>query len=112
MVKRVLNVEDISISEALKILEEKIVSKGVTGDIVEKTLDYLRKFSKINAEKARELVGELIKRFGLTRITAIQIVNIMPKSIDELRTLLGVERREFSDKDLEEMLELLKKYMG
>ena len=34
----------------------------------------------------------------------------MPKYVEELKTILGLEKREFSDKELQEMLELIDKY--
>ena len=96
--------------EALRILEEKVISAnpGITDETVNNTLDYLRKFSKIGPDKAKELIAELMKRFGLAKLTAIQIVNLMPQTAEELRVLLGAEKREFSDKDVEEILNLLK----
>ncbi|GAB6948161.1 RNA polymerase Rpb4 family protein [Vulcanisaeta sp. JCM 16161] len=114
MVKRIINSEDISMAEALRILEEKLISvnPGITDEVVNNTLDYLRKFSKVSPDKARELISELMKRFGLARLTAIQIVDLMPQTADELRVLLGTEKREFSDKDVEEILNLLKSARG
>ncbi|MFP3160876.1 MAG: RNA polymerase Rpb4 family protein [Vulcanisaeta sp.] len=108
MVKRIINSEDISMAEALRILEEKVSNSGINEDIVNNTLDYLRKFSKVNPDKARELVSELMKRFGLARLTAIQVVNVLPQTAEELRILLGSEKREFTDKDIEDMLNLLR----
>ncbi len=101
-------------AEALRILEEKLLSAnpGITDEVVNNTLDYLRKFSKVGPDKARELISELMKRFGLARLTAIQIVDLMPQTADELRVLLGTEKREFSDKDVEEILNLLKNARG
>ncbi|PVU73024.1 RNA polymerase Rpb4 [Vulcanisaeta sp. SCGC AB-777_J10] len=108
MVKRIINSEDISMAEALRILEEKVSNSGINEEIVNNTLDYLRKFSKVNPDKARELVSELMKRFGLARLTAIQVVNVLPQTTEELRILLGSEKREFTDKDIEDMLNLLR----
>ncbi len=96
-------------ADALRILEEKVVGKAPSeSEVLSNTLDYLRKFSKVDAERARKLVEELMKRFGLARLTAIQIVDIMPKTADELRVILGMEKREFKDQDVEAMLELLR----
>ncbi|KUO79586.1 MAG: RNA polymerase Rpb4 family protein [Vulcanisaeta sp.] len=108
MVKRIINSEDISMAEALRILEEKVSNSGINEEIVNNTLDYLRKFSKVNPDKAKELVSELMKRFGLARLTAIQVVNVLPQTAEELRILLGSEKREFTDKDIEDMLNLLR----
>ncbi len=103
-------------AEARRILEEKLLSANppsITDEVVNNTLDYLRKFSKVDPDKARELISELMKRFGLARLTAIQIVDLMPQTADELRVLLGgAEKREFSDKDVEEILNLLKNARG
>lgn len=101
-------------AEALRILEEKLLSANpsITDEVVNNTLDYLRKFSKVGPDKARELISELMKRFGLARLTTIQIVDLMPQTADELRVLLGAEKREFSDKDVEEILNLLKNARG
>ncbi|ADN49939.1 RNA polymerase Rpb4 family protein [Vulcanisaeta distributa] len=114
MVKRIINSEDIPMAEALRILEEKLLSANpsITDEVVNNTLDYLRKFSKVGPDKARELISELMKRFGLARLTTIQIVDLMPQTADELRVLLGAEKREFSDKDVEEILNLLKNARG
>lgn len=109
MVKKVLSSEDITIPEALKLLEESISTFG-SDDKVNEVLDYLRRFSKLNPDKAKELVSELVKRFGIARITAIQIVNIMPKYPEELKIILGLEKREFSDREIQEMLDLINSY--
>ncbi len=110
MSKRVISSEDITNAEALKFLEEALQRFESTSAEVDEALAYLRKFSKIDPERAKSLVSELVSRFGIARITAIQIVNIMPKYVEELKTILGLEKREFSDKELQEMLELIDKY--
>ena len=109
MVKKIINVEDITIAEALKLLEEKLQDIE-TSDFLNQVLDYLRRFTKVKPEEAKKLVDELVKTYGIARITAIQIVNIMPKSIEELKTILGIERKEFKENELQEMIELINKY--
>ncbi|BDR91445.1 RNA polymerase Rpb4 family protein [Vulcanisaeta souniana] len=110
MVKRIINAEDISTAEALRIIEDKVVNSGIgaNDEVVNNTLDYLRRFLKVDLEKAKDLISELMKRFGLAKLTAIQIINIMPQTADELRILLGSEKREFSDQDIESILDLLR----
>jgi len=110
MSKRVISIEDITIPEALRLLEEALQKFESTSPEVEEALAYLRRFAKLDADKAKELVNELVAKFGIARITAIQIVNIMPKHVEELKTILGLEKREFSEKELQEMLELINKY--
>src|SRR5438552_629404 len=82
---------------ARKILQEKIVTNAEAQEILGKvkeeelgefqrrTLDYARKFSKITPDKADKLVEELSSKLQLDRNDAIQIVNSLPKTIEELR---------------------------
>ncbi len=109
MVKKIINIEDITIAEALELLEEKVQSVE-HDEFLNQVLDYLRRFCKVKPEEAKRLVDELVKTYGIARITAIQIVNIMPKSVEELKTILGIERREFKDAELQEMIELINKF--
>jgi DNA-directed RNA polymerase subunit F len=75
-----------------------------------RTLDYLSKFSKVNAEAAEELLGKLVMEFGLDEIEAVQIVNCMPKSIEELRVFLAGGRKIIEASKLETILALLDDY--
>ncbi len=108
MVKRIISAEDVTLPEALKLLEEAI-SKYGPDERSSNVLDYLRKYSKVDPSTARELVDELVKRFGLARITAIQIVNIMPKHVEELKSIIGLEKRELTSEELQEIINLLGK---
>jgi len=112
VVKRIISTEDISIPEALKLLEERVLSSGqsLDSEVLRNTLDYLRRFSKADPSRVRELIEELVRKFGLARITAIQLVNVMPSSVEEIRSVLGTEKREFTDQELQEILETLSKY--
>ena len=110
MVKKIITYEDISIPEALKILEELLKDEFYTSSFIYSVLDYLRKFSKIDYENAKNLMKQLVEKFGISRITAIQIINIMPQSIEELKTILGSEKREFKDEELNEILQLIQEY--
>ncbi len=110
MSKRILSSEDVTNAEALRLLEEALQKFESSSPEVDEALAYLRKFVKLDADKARELVNELVSRFGIARMTAIQIVNIMPRHVEELKVILGLEKREFSEKELQEMLELINKY--
>jgi len=75
-----------------------------------RTLDYASKFSKIDAENAEKLVEKLTKDFELEEAEAVQIVNCMPSSVDELRVFLGGGRRIIDPAKLEAMVKLLSEY--
>ena len=75
-----------------------------------RTLDYLSKFSKVDADAAEELVGKLVAEFGLEENEAVQIVNCMPKSVDELRVFLAGGRKIIEASKLEAIVALLDDY--
>jgi DNA-directed RNA polymerase subunit F len=75
-----------------------------------RTLDYLSKFSKVDADAAEKLVEKLVSEFGLEEIEAVQIVNSMPKSIEELRVFLAGGRKIIEASKLEAIVALLDDY--
>jgi DNA-directed RNA polymerase subunit F len=75
-----------------------------------RTLDYLSKFSKVDADAAEELVAKLVTEFGLEENEAVQIVNCMPKSVEELRVFLAGGRKIIEGSKLETIVALLDDY--
>lgn len=72
-----------------------------------RTLDYVSKFSKVDAETAEKLVGKLVDEVGLDKEEAVQIVNCMPQSIGELRVFLAGGRKIIETSKLEFIVKLL-----
>ncbi len=110
MVRRVKSYSDLSNPEALKLLEDIVSKYGLTSPIVNVTLEYLRRFSKVNAEDAQELIKALTEKYGLAKVTAIQVINIMPTSPEELQTIISAERKVFRDEVIKEIVDLLNSY--
>lgn len=76
-----------------------------------RTIEYVNKFSKLDSEKAKELVETLIKQFEIEHVDAIQVVNCMPHSVEELRVFFSTGRKRLIlTEQLERMLQLLDKY--
>lgn len=73
-------------------------------------MDYASKFSKIPPAKAEKLVKELSEKFQLDRKDAIQIVNTMPRYVEELRTILTIKGRIIGATQLEDILKLVNNY--
>ncbi|MEM1908247.1 MAG: RNA polymerase Rpb4 family protein [Thermofilaceae archaeon] len=107
---------------AMKILSEKLVPIPIVAKLLEEesrkrnlssfeviTLEYAKKFTKIRAEAADELVQALVER-GLPLDIAVQVVNTVPESESELRTILAPLSRVFSTDELREIINLLKSY--
>ncbi len=108
MPRKIVDSRPATTAEAKKILEK--ANEEELGEFQRRTLDYTSKFSKLPAQKAEKLVKELGEKFQLERKEAIQVVNTMPRYIEELRTILTVKGRIISGTQLEDMLKLVKGY--
>lgn len=108
MPKKVLEIRPITIPESLAAL--KALSEEQLNQFQRRSLEYMMKFSKIDPEDARKLVEEIVNRFEMDVEEAVQIVNCMPKSVEELRVFLAAGRRIVETSKLEAILETLNKY--
>jgi DNA-directed RNA polymerase subunit F len=106
--KKIIKEEILTLPEVKQLLEER--AKEELSYMQRITLDYVSKFSKLSAEAARQMVNELIEEFNLKPETAVQIANILPDTIHELRVLLTTEPKTFTSDELKKMMEILKKY--
>lgn len=75
-----------------------------------RTFDYVSKFSKIDVEAAEGVMQRLVTEFGLEEIEAIEIVNCMPKSIEELRVFLAGGRKIIETAKLDAIINLLNEH--
>ncbi len=75
-----------------------------------RTLDYAAKFSRVDSDAAGDLVEKLMAEFELTEEEAVQIVNCMPESIEEIRVFFLGGRRIMETSKLEGILRFLNKH--
>lgn len=110
MPKGVIERKEVPISRVKDFLE-KLKAHVELAPIQRVTLDYASKLVRLPSEAAERLIGELIEKFNLSRLTAIQITNILPRHIEELRPLLIIEGRVFLTSELERILDVIDKYI-
>ncbi len=79
----VLKREIITLSEVKKILESMPLDE--MDQIQRWTYDYSKKFSKTEYDDTKVMVDRLINEGDLTVEEAVELVNVMPKSLEELR---------------------------
>lgn len=72
-----------------------------------RTLDYVNKFTKVDAKVAEKLLEKLINEFGIEESEAVQVVNCMPETVDELRIFLASGRKIIETAKLEAIIKLL-----
>ena len=75
-----------------------------------RTFDYVSKFSKVEPGDAEKLLQQLVIDFGLEEVEAVQIVNCMPKSVEELRVFLAGGRKIIETSKLEAIVNLLNEH--
>ena len=109
MARKILQGKMVTNSEAKEILEE--VKEDQLGEFQRRTLDFARRFTKLPPDKAGKLVEELSSKLQLDRNDAIQIVNSLPKTVEELRAVLTVKGRFVSTDQLNGILEIMKRYV-
>ena len=108
MPRKIVDSKATPTAEAKKTLEK--AKEEELGEFQRRTLDYASKFSRITPAKAEKLVKELSEKFQLERKDAIQIVNTMPRYVEELRTILTVKGKIVGVTELENILKLVNGY--
>ena len=95
----------LTIPEANQILQKIDLEKA--DQIQKRTLDYTTKFAKAQSDGAKRLRKELETECGLCEEEAVDLVNIMPMSVEELRTFTSGWRKLLSTETLEKILKIL-----
>ena len=98
----------LTIPEVKKALE--LIGEDKLDQFQRRSLDYASKFAKVGDEKAETIVDTLKTKFELDEEEAIQIVNCMPESIEEIRVFLGGGRRIIETSKLQDILSFLDEY--
>lgn len=105
MGKRELSENRLTLPQVKKLLEA--IGEENLDQFQRRTLDYVNKFSKVDAAKAKKLLEKLVKEFDLDEVEAVQVVNCMPETVDELRVFLAGGRKIIETAKLEAIVSLL-----
>jgi DNA-directed RNA polymerase subunit F len=105
MGKRELSENRLALPQVKKVLDA--IGEENLDQFQRRTLDYVNKFSKVDAAKAERLLEKLVKEFGLEEAEAVQVVNCMPETVDELRVFLAGGRKIIETAKLEAIISLL-----
>ena len=75
-----------------------------------RSLDYATKFTKVDPDKVDFIIKEFVETFEVDEEEAVQMVNAMPESIQEIRVFLAGGRKIIETSKLEKILSFLNKY--
>ena len=105
MEKKELSENRLTLPQVKKVLEE--IGEENLDQFQRRTLDYVNKFSKVDAKTAEKLLEKLVQEFDLDEAEAIQVVNCMPETVDELRVFLAGGRKIVETAKLEAVVAFL-----
>ena len=73
------------------------------------TYDYVSKVTKIDSKSAQKMKQELVKDCGLTVEEAVEVINIRPASLPELRSFTFGWKKLILAETLEKILQIINK---
>jgi len=108
MPRKALKEKMLTVPEVKQLLES--IGEENLDQFQRRALDYTAKFGKIDAKFAKRLVKGLVEKFELDEEEAVQMVNCMPESIEEIRVFLAGGRKIVETQKLENILTFLNQY--
>lgn len=92
----------------------KLITEGTDSPNVmqSRVLSYVKKYAKLSPEQSELLVDKLVKEIGLTREEAVQVADVCPRNVEELRAVLSGYKRLvsfllFSDEKMRAVVKLV-----
>ncbi|SVD42047.1 uncharacterized protein METZ01_LOCUS394901 [marine metagenome] len=73
------------------------------------TYDFATKFAKVDPKDAQKMKQKLIKECGLTDEEAVEVINIQPTSLPELRSFTFGWKKLILAETLEKILQIIQK---
>ena len=101
----ILKKEIITLSESKEILEK--VKPDDMDQIQRWTYDYVVKFAKNDPKTAREKMKRLVEECELREEEAVEVINISPSSLEELRAFTFGWKKLILTETLQKMLEII-----
>jgi DNA-directed RNA polymerase subunit F len=98
----------LALPQVKKLLES--IGEENLDQLQRRTFAYVSKFSKVDPDAAEKIVERLVTEFGLEEEEAVQIVNCMPKTVDELRVFLAGGRKIIDVSTLKTIVGLLNEH--
>src|SRR5688500_8156932 len=103
---------EITRREIVTLAHVKEILESVKADDMDQiqrwTADYVGKFAKVESKKAQKMVRQLVDDCDLTEEEAVEVVNIMPVSLEELRAFTFGWKKLILTETLEKMLNIIK----
>src|SRR5207249_3627415 len=111
-IEGIIELTDIIKKEVISLPQVKGILEAVKPDDMDQiqrwTYDYVGKFAKTNSKIGKKMVDELVNQCELKEEEAVEIVNVLPTSLEELRAFSFGWKKLVLTENLEKMLSILK----
>jgi len=100
----------VSLAEVKNILKK--ISKERKDLIYEQkiALEHAEKFAKLSAKQTKDLISDLLKLDHVEELQAYKIADILPNTDDDIKAIFAKERYTPNDKEVKNILEIVKKH--
>ncbi|WP_332899467.1 MULTISPECIES: RNA polymerase Rpb4 family protein [unclassified Haladaptatus] len=114
--KEKLDEEYLTISEAKELLADIEMERAADEERemryeLARAIEHVNRFAVLSADDANELVAELSELEKVAEPTAYKIADLLPRDRDELRAIYAQERFALSGDELDEILNIVSKYV-
>jgi len=122
IVKEIINETILTLPEANEMLKitHGEVKKEHEGDVEEeeeeiryerrKAFEHTTKFTKLDSEKSRALINDLLQLEKMKEEIAVRIADLLPKSKNEVRAIYAKERFTLTEANVDAILDCIAEY--
>jgi DNA-directed RNA polymerase subunit F len=106
MPKEIISEEEVTLPQVKKLLAQR----GKEGELSFQqsiTLEHASSFSRMAPAMSIKVVEKLLKNYDLSRSQAVQIVNIAPITVEELKSILSSRSTNLTDEQMIEIVDLI-----
>lgn len=111
----ILEERPVTLPEVSAVLKERDEAYKAAGAELlyeqKKALEHAEKFSKIASKDAQEMAEKLSKlEFALGADRIAKIVDLMPKSVDDIRAIFAKERFKYTEEEIKKITDVVDQY--
>ncbi|MDG6220787.1 MAG: RNA polymerase Rpb4 family protein [Candidatus Thermoplasmatota archaeon] len=102
---------NLTLAEVKEILEEENEARGELNHEQGFALQHVRSVVRIPAKRTRSVVEELMGIEGVNETIAVNLVDIMPTHIDDIKAVFHKERYDVSEETVKKIMEIIEENM-
>ncbi len=100
----------VSLSELKALLDKEKAARGELGSEQQYALSQATTFAHVDMGKVPEMFKELMEIPMMSPFNSVKIIDLLPTSMDDVRSIFAKERFSLSKEDAEKVLEIVAKY--